>query len=69
MTDELKNAQELLLTKTFIQKGTQFQNLVDSVSLNPLNSKEILIGYTRQNDALKTSSTMEFKQFLGNHFV
>ena len=44
MNDDLKNAQDLLLNKTFMQKGVGFENFVEDVTLNPIKN-EILVGY------------------------
>ncbi len=44
MNDKLNQAKDLLY-KTFIQKGSNFQNLVTFVSLNKLDEKQIIITY------------------------
>jgi hypothetical protein len=69
MTDELKNASELLLNKTFVQKVTGFHNKVTMVSYKLPNSSEIRVTYFTLNKNSHTTPTMEYKEFLENHII
>jgi hypothetical protein len=69
MTDELNKAKELLLNKTFTQKGTKFQNKVELVSFKDIENSEILVTYKTLNNNSHTTPTMELNQFLGSHFI
>ena len=69
MTYELKNAQELLLNKIFIQKGTNFKNRVDLVSFKLPNSKEIIVTYYTLDSKTNRTPVMELNEFIANHFI
>lgn len=69
MIDNIRDAQELLLGKIFIQKGSKFQNRVDLVSYKEIGSDEIVVTYKTLNNNSHTNAIMEVNQFLGNHFI
>lgn len=63
MDDKLKKAQESLLGRSFIQKGSKFNNFVTHVSLHPTDSTQILITYKTLNNNSHTTPSMEYEQF------
>lgn len=69
MDDKLQKAKEMLLGKTFTQKGSNFKNRVELVSYKLVDGDEIIVTYKTLNNNSHTTPTMELKQFIGSHFI
>lgn len=69
MTDEFNKAKELLLNKTFTQKGgSGFQNYVNHVTFDK-SRNEIRVSFKTINHDKDTIASMELSEFKGKHVI